>query len=363
MSDRRHVDPEQGQLTGEAADQHVAADQPDFPTLDRVERRRPEEAVTEDGPTYYDQPVIKEPVWIWSVPAYFYTGGAAAGAAILGAVAQAADRDGYDDLVRRCRDLAAAGTTLGTIFLIHDLGRPARFLNMLRVFRPSSAMSMGSWTLAATATTAAGAALLPRLGARRLGDVAGVATAALSPVLGTYTAVLLSDTAVPLWQATRRTTPPLFAASAMVAATSALDLFPLQERERTVVRRLGTAAKAAELVADAAVERAAGRVERVGRPLHDGASGSLWRLAKTCTAASLAADVVPVPARWRRTRDVVAAALATTGSIALRFGLFHAGMASARDPRATFAQQRSGHGAAELTGRAGVTGAEGARAV
>jgi hypothetical protein len=362
VSDRRHVDPEQGQLTGEGADQQVAADQPDFPTLDRVESRRPEDAVAPDGPTYYDQPIIKEPVWIWSVPAYFYTGGAASGAAILGAVAQLADRDGYDRLVSRCRYVAAGGTTLGTAFLIHDLGRPARFLNMLRVFRPTSAMSMGSWTLAASGTTAAAAVALPLLGARRLGDVAGLVTGALAPALGTYTAVLISDTAVPVWQATRRSTPALFAASGIVAATSALEFGSLDGRDATVVRRLGVAAKICDLAAGEAVERTADRVDRIGRPLHDGASGALWRLGKVCTAASLAVSLVPVPTGGRRGRRLLSAVLGSVGSLATRFGLFHAGTASARDPRATFEQQRAGQGGAEIGQGPAVTGAGDRRA-
>lgn len=302
-----------------------------------------------EGPTYYDQPLLKEPVWIWSVPAYFYVGGLAAGAAITGAVAQLVDRRGLARLVTRSRWLAGGGTAVGTVFLIVDLGRPARFLNMLRVFRPTSAMSLGSWTLAATASTAGASAVLPSLGARRLGDVTGLAAGALSPVLGTYTAVLLADTAVPIWQATRTSLPRFFAASATVAATSALDLFPaLDPREERITRRLGVVAKIADLAAGEQVERDADAVPRVGRPLHDGASGMLWKAAKTSTAASLAVSLVPVPDRWRTPRRLVAAVLASLGSIAGRFAVFHAGKRSARDPRAAFEQQRRGSGPAPV---------------
>ena len=306
-----------------------------------------------DGsPTYYDLPTLKEPVWIWSVPAYFYVGGAAAGAALLGAVAQLADRQGHATLIGRCRWVATGGTVLSTALLIEDLGRPARFLNMLRVFRPTSAMSMGSWLLAANSTAAGAAAVLPRLGLRRLGDAAGLGSGALAPALGTYTAVLISDTAVPVWQATRRSTPALFAASGLVAATSALDLLEHDERDEVLLHRLGTAAKVADLAASEVVEHAADRLERVGRPLHEGASGAMWTAAKSCIAGSLVVSLVPVPERWRRWRRRLAAVLGTAGSIATRFALFHAGTASTRDPRATFEQQRAGRGAAEVTGRA-----------
>lgn len=295
-----------------------------------------------DGPTYYGQPLLKEPVWIWAVPAYFYAGGVAAGAALVGAVAQLADREGLDRLVTRSRWLAAAGTSVGTGLLIHDLGRPARFLNMLRVFRPTSAMSMGSWTLTATGTSAAAATILPALGLRRLGDAAGLGTGALAPVLGTYTAVLLSDTAVPVWQATRTSLPRFFAASALVATSSALDLFPdVAPREAAITRRLGIVAKVADVVAAEQVQRHADEVERVGRPLREGASGALWKGGKAATIASLGVSLVPVPPRWRARRRVLSAVLASAGSLLARFAVLHAGSRSARDPVASFARQRA----------------------
>jgi formate-dependent nitrite reductase membrane component NrfD len=334
-----------------------------LPVPERADGPPAEAGVDAHEPTYYDQPAIKESVWIWSVPAYFYVGGAASGAALLGAAAQLVDRQGLDGLVRRCRTIAFLGTVASTGLLIHDLGRPIRFLNMLRVFRPSSAMSVGSWVLAVNSTAAGAAATLPRLGLRRLADAAGLGSGLMAPALGTYTAVLISDTAVPVWQATRTRTPALFAASGLVAATSALDLFEQDEREALIVRRLGIVAKVADLAASETVEHAADRLERVGRPLHDGASGALWKAAKACVAASLVTSLVPVPAERRRARRRVSALLGTLGSIVTRFAIFHAGNASARDPRATFGQQRAGGGAAEVTGTAGVTGPEGRRAV
>jgi formate-dependent nitrite reductase membrane component NrfD len=298
-------------------------------------------ATTDPSTTYYDRPVLKEPVWIWSVPAYFYVGGAASGAATLAAVAQVA---GMRGLVARGRWIAAVGGAVSTVLLIIDLGRPARFLNMLRVFRPTSAMSVGSWTLAAAATATSASALAPRLlpsaAGRLVGDAAGLAAGAVAPVLGTYTGVLLADTAVPVWNAARRQLPPLFAASAVASATALLDLTDLDEREAAVTRRLGIAARAAELAAGEAVERAAD--ERIGRPLREGASGALWRTGKVCTGGALVTSLLPVPAAWRPARRIIGAVLATLGSLAMRFAVFHAGKASVRDPRATFEPQRAG---------------------
>src|SRR5688572_10998726 len=98
--------------------------------------------------TYYDQPMLKRPVWIWSVPVYFYVGGVAGAALVLGAAAQTVDAPGLRGLIRKCRWIGAIGHGLGTFLLIIDLGRPERFLNMLRTFNPRSPLSVGSWVLA-----------------------------------------------------------------------------------------------------------------------------------------------------------------------------------------------------------------------
>jgi formate-dependent nitrite reductase membrane component NrfD len=300
-------------------------------------------------------------VWIWAVPAYFFSGGTAGAAALLGAVAQLDDGPELRPLVRRCRWVGAVAGAVGTGLLIHDLGRPERFLNMLRVFRPTSPMSVGSWVLAAEGpATAASAVLSGATGSLgRIGDVAGLAAGALGVPQAGYTAVLVSNTAIPVWQATRRSLPALFMASAAAGAASVLDLFPMSAREARVVRRFGTFGRVAELVAGLAVERDADRVERVGRPFHEGLSGSLWKAAKALTATSLALSLAAGKSRGGRT---AAGLLGIAGSIAVRFAVFHSGKASARDPRATFHQQRAGHGGAEVTGTAAVAG-PGERAV
>lgn len=294
-----------------------------------------------DAPTYHDRPVLKEPVWIWSVPAYFFAGGAGGAAAALGAAVRLTRRRDLARLERRARWVATAGGATGTALLIHDLGRPERFLNMLRVFRATSPMSVGSWVLAAETGAATTAALLEdRPGvAGWLGNAAGLASGALGLPLAAYTSVLLSTTAVPLWQAVRRSLPHLFAASAVSAGADVLSLFDLDEAEECVVRRFGVAGKGAQFLATAAVEREAGTTPEVGRHLHAGVGGSLWRAARVLTAAGLA---VGLTSRGSSRRRRLGAGLGIAGGVALRFAVFHAGRASARDPRATFAQQRVG---------------------
>ena len=312
-----------------------------FPSRTFVWRDLPSHSFPAEDPTYYGRPVLKEPVWIWSVPAYFYVGGTAGAAAVLAAAARALGGEETRGLVKRARWVAAVGGAVGSALLVHDLGRPERFLHMLRVFRPSSPMSLGSWVLAGAASATMGSALLADrdglLGF--LGDAAGYGGALLGLPLAGYTAVLIGSTAVPVWQAARRSLPPLFIATSASGLASLFGLLPvgLSPREERIVERFGLAGKVADLVAMSAVEREAGRVETVGRPLRDGVSGTLWNAARAMTAASLALSLLPGRSRAKR---IAGGLLGTAGALALRFGIFHAGKASARDPRATFRSQR-----------------------
>ncbi|HVT19521.1 MAG TPA: NrfD/PsrC family molybdoenzyme membrane anchor subunit [Thermoanaerobaculia bacterium] len=342
--DGRNIDPGLGLLAGEGSAQRVGPRQEGQPAGRQAAepwRELPSRSFGGPEPTYYGRPVLKEPVWIWAVPLYFYAGGAAGAAAVLGGAAQAAGGPAVRGLVARCRWTAALGALAGSALLVHDLGRPERFLNMLRVFRPTSPMSVGSWVLAAFSSLTMGAALLAgrRGGLRKLGNLAGYGGALLGLPLAGYTAVLLANTAVPVWQASRRSLGGLFIGSAASGAASLLGLMPLAAREERIVHRFGVAGKVAELAAMSAVEHEAGRVAEVGRPLRAGLSGGLWQAARLATAASLALSLLPGGSRRRR---VAAGLLGTAGAIGLRYAVFHAGKASARDPRATFRQQRAG---------------------
>ncbi|CAN5564988.1 polysulfide reductase NrfD [soil metagenome] len=296
-------------------------------------------SVPRETTTYYDLPAIKEPVWTWEVPLYFYVGGAAGAAATIGAVLQVLDGDDSERLVQRCRDIAAVGTLVGSGLLVSDLGRPERFLNMLRVFKPRSPLNLGSWILVTASGLSAGSAVLGRSrgAGRRLGALAGLGAGAIGLPLAGYTAVLLAGTAVPVWKESRRSLPLLFVASATGAACSLIEMGDFDERELTAVRRLGTVAQLSELALVKAVEKESGCVPGVGRPYEEGVSGTLWRASTGLTVGSLVVDTVTGKSRSGR---VAAALLGALGSIALRFSLWLAGRASARDPRATFHSQR-----------------------
>src|SRR5437667_790379 len=166
--------------------------------------------------SYYGRPILKEPVWRWPVPAYFFTGGLAAGSSLLAAGARLS---GNATLARRCSLSALGAIGASTYFLIDDLGRPERFVNMLRVVKPTSPMSMGSWLLAAYGPATGAAAASEVLGILPgVGRAAEAAAAALAPAVATYTAVVVADTAVPAWHEARRTLPFLFASGAAASA-------------------------------------------------------------------------------------------------------------------------------------------------
>ncbi|QSQ23716.1 polysulfide reductase NrfD [Pyxidicoccus parkwayensis] len=370
--DGRNINPRRGVLAGEAAGQEVKdlAKAHPVPTLLTTIPSRSGPA--QDAPSYYGVPAIKAPVWLPTIPLYFYVGGLAGAASALGAALELLGGRELETLGRRCRWVGFAGDVVGSGLLIEDLGRPARFLNMLRMFRPTSPMNMGAWILSVSGamnTLAVGAPLLRReggvverlgIGASRvagmsrrrggaleaLGTGASVVAGVLGLPLAGYTAVLLSNTAIPVWQRTRRTLPFMFMASGMASAAGLLQLLPEDsERERRVVRRFGLLGKVGELAAEVAVERELSRSEEVSRHLKQGRAGTLWKAARLCTAASLVLDLLPGRQRWKQ---VASGVLGTAGAVATRYAIYDAGKVSSKDPHATFVPQRQGLGAAEV---------------
>jgi len=216
-------------------------------------------------------------------------------------------------------------------------------------------MNMGSWILAASGATSVAAAVLSRSDGRagKIGNGAALAAGLTGLPLATYTAVLLADTSMPIWQQLRTTMPFLFAASAAAGAGSLLKFFELGDAGDRAAWAFGLAGGIAELATSVAVERQAAVVERVGRPLSGGLSGLLWKTARSFTAASVFLALVPRRSKVARAASGICGA---GGSLALRFAIFHAGKASARDPRATFEQQRAGLGGKEVTGAFAVSG-------
>jgi len=292
--------------------------------------------------SYYGRPILKTPTWKTpDVPFYLFVGGLAGASAVLAEGAALTDRPGLE---RVARVAAGAGVTAGTVALIHDLGRPERFLNMLRVLKPTSPLSVGSFILApfgGLATMAMASQLTGRLPA--VGRSAGAAAAVLGPPLATYTAGLLANTAVPAWHEAHRELPFVFAGSAAAAAGGvAMALAP--EAETGPAVRMGCAGALLEVAATQVMEHRAGLV---GEPYRTGTSGRLMSASRALTVGGLALSVAG--RRHPGLRRAAGLVLAT-GSLALRFGVFEAGRASARDPKYTVVPQRDRLRARERAG-------------
>lgn len=285
----------------------------------------------EEVRTYYGRPIIKEPVWTWEIPWYFFSGGLAGASAALAAVARAAGNERLADAAGKS---ALVGGLVSPVLLVADLGRPDRFHHMLRVIRPSSPMSMGSWLLAVFVPTAGGAAVLSSIGRLpRLQRVAEFVGAVLGPILSTYTAVLIADTAVPVWHAARSDLPLVFAAGS-AASAGAAALLIVDAEDAVPARRLAVLGTLAELLGVEVMER---RLGELGEPYRLGAAGRFSRLSKGLCAAG--AGLLGVSGR-RRGTALAGAALILAGAACERWAVFKAGFASARDPKYTIKPQR-----------------------
>jgi hypothetical protein len=280
------------------------------------------------------RPVIKEPVWTPEIPLYFYTGGLAGASAGLGLLS---GLRGEDALARRAWALALAGSVASPALLISDLGMPKRFLNMLRMFKVTSPMSVGSWILAgfgaATAPAAAHAITGGRFGAAGRG--AQVASALLGLPLSSYTGALIANTAVPAWHEARLELPFLFTAGAAASAGAACTvLSPVAEAE--AARRLAVGGAAIEIGIALGMERRL-QARGVGGGYDDVAS-----LNRAATGLTLAGAAV-IAARGARSRmaAVVGGTLVTAGAIAERWTVFRAGSRSAARPEDTIGPQRA----------------------
>ncbi len=285
------------------------------------------------GSSYYGMSVINPPVWEEiDIAGYLFTGGLAGASSILAAGAQ---YTGRPRLASRSKGCASAAITVSLLALIHDLGRPARFINMLRVFKPTSPMSVGTWILSAYAPLNFAATGSDVLGiAPRAGRAAAAGAGVLGSAVATYTAALIANTAVPAWHGAHQELPFLFAGSAASAAAG-YGLIAAPLAENAPARRMGALGACSELAAEQLMER---RLDMVAETLHTGTAGKRMRAAKLLSAGgALGAATI---ARRSRAGAVLSGAALLAGSALTRFGVFAAGMQSARDPKYTVEPQR-----------------------
>lgn len=289
--------------------------------------------------SYYGKPIINAPVWSSpDIPGYLFLGGLAGGSSLLGAGAQLTGRP---ELARLAKTGALGAACLSLTGLVHDLGKPSRFLNMLRVVKVTSPMNIGSWLLGGyvpAAGVAAAAALTGRL--PRVGAVATAGAALLAPGVVAYTAALISDTAVPAWHEGFTEMPFIFTGSGAMAA-GGLGLLTAPGHESAPARNLALLGLATEA---SSFERMTRRIGIVAEPYHRGRGGAYIRAGQVLSALGAAGAVL-----GRRSRLVtrLSGAALLAASASTRWGIFHAGMASAADPRYTVVPQRERLRAAE----------------
>jgi hypothetical protein len=286
--------------------------------------------------SYYGRPVLKQPVWKPEVPLYFFTGGLGGASTALAFIAGLVRNR---PLARRSWLIALAALAVSPVLLIRDLGRPDRFLNMLRVFKPTSPMSVGSWLLSVTAGSTAVATSGEVFGTfPRIARYAGGLAAACGPPLATYTSVLIANTAIPVWHEARSELPYVFAGSAAASAGAAAAIATPSDSAGPA-RRLIVAGAAIETVAADLMERRLGELAGVYR------AGDAGRYRLSARAATIAGAAIAGLGGRRRSRAVFGGALVLAGSVLQRWAVFTAGFQSAADPRQTVGPQRQQVGA------------------
>lgn len=284
---------------------------------------------------YYKQPLLKEPQWSWAVPLYFFVGGAAGSLGVIGSLADVVG-DNYE-LASHARWLAVGGAALSSGLLVYDLGRPARFLNMLRVFKPQSVMSMGSWVLSAFSTAAAASSFADLL-RMKFGDALPVKLISGAGRVGStlfgmpfhnYTGVLIGASVIPVWNSRIRSLPRDFGMSGLQAGVSLLEL--MGHTDSTALNLLALLSAAVE--SSEALEIARSK-DRVLEPAKRGWGGGLVH------AGSILSGPVPIILRAasmlasdNRNMRRMAAWSGVIGSLCMRYGWLRAGTVSARDWR------------------------------
>jgi len=288
--------------------------------------------VTDASLSYYGRPIVKEPTWKPEIPVYLFTGGVAGASAVLHGVARVA---GNERLARTTLFTGVAMEIVSPLLLVSDLGRPERFFNMLRVFKVTSPMSVGSWTLVVSGGASTTAAALELLGILKpLKTLAEAVSVVAGPPLATYTGALFANTSIPVWSEARDELPYLFGASACASA-GALAAILTPTGAAGPARRAAVAGAAAELALMQGMEQ---RLGFVGEVYRQGEAGKFARISKVCVAAG--AGLLAARGRRSRAAAVAGGALVAAGELALRWSVFKAGFQSARDPRYTVIPQK-----------------------
>jgi hypothetical protein len=289
-------------------------------------------------PGYYGQPVVKPPVWTWEIPLYFFFGGIAGMSAVI---ASGAVIFNQVDLARMAMWVAAiAGAILSPVLLIMDLGRPRLFLNMLRVFKHRSAMSMGAWILSFFGACAVPGLIALELRAHQafpgtldqLLRVAGSAfifgSAIFGTLLATYTGVLIGATAIPAWFLHRVLLPIHFGTAGLGSAAAVLELLGHRIPALNFLGFYAAGVESALLIWLSVNKHGV-----ADRAIHEHASGWLIRIGEVLNG--------PLALVLRFLGLIPFAAISfLIGALVSRIGWIAVGKVSGSDPEAVFAAER-----------------------
>lgn len=283
---------------------------------------------------YYQQPLLKEPQWTPLIPLYFFVGGASGSLGVIGSLADLLGAN--DELARKARHMATAGSAISSVLLIADLGRPSRFLNMLRVFKPQSAMSVGSWVLSGFGASAAASTLADLLDTQVDGSaistflrtVGRTGCTVLGMPFHNYTGVLIGASVIPVWNNRIRSLPREFGMSGLQSAVGLLEL--AGETDSNALNAIGLVAAAFETWEGIDLLRTH---DRALAPTKQGSTGALIQTAGLLSGPlPIALRLASLFTRKKKRRLRQAAALSgIIGSLCLRYGWVAAGTASARD--------------------------------
>jgi formate-dependent nitrite reductase membrane component NrfD len=293
---------------------------------------------------YYGLPFLKRPFWAWEISLYFFFEGVSSGAFLFSAVAELFGGRRHRHLVRHGRYLACATMLLCPPLLIKDLGRPSRFLHMLRILKWGSPMSVGAWSLNAygqQVTVLALISLAPYLPAplRKLLSWVPERLLMISAIpfgltMMAYPGVLLETTSVPAWRTTRFL-GPLIAASSVSTAEAALSL--VLPRRHAEMETIGQIAHTVETAALAAYLCEAGPA---ARSMTRGRYGPLFWIG--AVGAGIVVPLVLTLRRPARPRKILSSLLSLAGGLALKWVLVHGGRESSMDPEANRHASRPG---------------------
>src|SRR5215217_5739570 len=305
---------------------------------------------------YYGIPPLKAPHWIWSIWVYFWIGGIGAGAHLVSTIAQLL---GHEDkaLFRTAHYTVLASMVLSPILLIWDLGRPERFLNMLRILKLRSPMSLGSWALFGfgnlggliAVSQAAhdglfGRNFLSRTITKAIPErIAAVVALPFALFVGAYGGILIAATSVPMWARNWFLMGPTFLASGISTGLSWLSLIlNLGEwGEKRTHEALQRAERIVLLIEAGLIAGSLVKMGRWGKPLLTKKFAPLFF--GGTILGGIFTPLVLLSGKETRAKGLLSSALVLLGGLAFRYVMVEAGKMSAEDPEAyfTFAKQEN----------------------